>query len=129
MIIKDVKGMYEIKVDTRRCIAFTKCSGFWKKDDVDRFQKDHETKVIPAFKGKKWAKCVDLKEFRISQDAEAINNHNKYCEKQGLKTAALILDKAIVKMQMNNTSKGTGLDPKIFDNEIDASKWLSSIGH
>ncbi len=128
MLIKDSKGMYEIKVDASRCISYEKNNGFWSAEDFKRFHNDYVSKVVPCFKGKKWAKCSDLTEYKVSTIVDEVNAHNAYCESNGLNCAALIVDSPVVKMQMNRTAKGVGVNPVAFTDAAEADAWLKSQG-
>ncbi|EQB88332.1 hypothetical protein J2Z44_003369 [Clostridium punense] len=128
MLIKDVKGMYEIKVDTTRCISYEKNTGFWTAEDFKRFHNDYVNKVVPSFKGKKWAKCADLTEYKVSTIVDEVNELNTYCEKNGFVAAALIVSSAVVKMQMNRAVKGNGVNPVAFTDLAEADAWLKGQG-
>jgi len=38
MIIKDVNGKYELKIDTKRRIVYEQLKGIWDVDDFNRFE-------------------------------------------------------------------------------------------
>lgn len=128
MIIKDTKGMYELNVDTKRNVVFEKVDGLWTAEDLERYQQDYMTKVKPAFKGNKWAKCSDLRTYRTSNISAEMNKLMSWCFQNGLACGAIIVDSAIVKMQMERSTRGAGGEPTPFANLEDADKWLKTQG-
>ncbi|GAB6086471.1 hypothetical protein [Alkaliphilus crotonatoxidans] len=127
MVIKDVQGKYEIKVDTQRRIVYENPNGLWEKSDFERFKNDYINKVGPLIKGKKWAKYCDLIGYRTSNITDEIGELNIWCEENGLTHAALLVESAIIKMQMNRSVKGT-VYPQAFTDPKEADAWLKSQG-
>lgn len=130
MIIKDIHGLYEIKVDTERGIVFqTHFKGIFKTEVLLRMDKDYKTQVIPLLKGRKWAKFCDLRNYTLGNIAEEMNSHNKFCIENGMSCAALIVESAIVKMQMNRAGKEVALAPMAFTDFAEADQWLKEQGY
>lgn len=129
MLIRDLKGMYELKVDTARRLVYEKNVGFWTAEDFKRYREDYVNKIVPALKGKKWAKMCDLTEYKVSTIVDEINSLNEYCEKNGFCCAALIVENALVKMQMNRSVKGNGVNPMAFTDVNEADAWLKGQGY
>lgn len=127
MIVKDVLGKYELKVDVQRRIVYEKNEGMWTKEEFARLHNDYVTKIVPAFGGKTWAKCCNLVGYKTSDITDDIAEHNLWCEKNGFTHAALIVESAIIKMQMNRSVKG-GVFPMAFTDEKEADAWLRSQG-
>ncbi|MGB7606062.1 MAG: hypothetical protein WBL93_11375 [Lutisporaceae bacterium] len=128
MLIKDVSGKYEMEVNTQRGVVFEKIEGFWNLEDIQRYHQDYVTKVIPALKNKKWAKCSDVRTYKTSTIADELNKNMTLYIKNGLVGGAIIVESAIVKMHLNRSTKNIGLEPEPFDNFEDADKWLKSQG-
>ncbi|HCL4479991.1 TPA: hypothetical protein N2D99_002058 [Clostridium botulinum] len=131
MVIKDMQGgLYEIKVDTARKIVYqTHFSGIFDKESLERLDRDYKTKVIPLLKNKKWAKLVDLRNYKVRDIVEQMNQHNKYCIDNGMSHVALIVESVIVKMQMNRAGKNVEVSPTAFTDEKEARDWLSQKGY
>ena len=129
MIIKDEKGMYTLEIETKRNIVREKNTGFWTKEDIERFHKDYEKKVVPNFKGKPWAKYSDIRNYKTSDIGAEIGNHVQWAESTGMSACAIIVDSAISKRQMNN-SKADGLshEMQVFTDETEADEWLKAQG-
>lgn len=128
MLIKDVNGKYEMEVNTQRNILFEKIMGLWNADDIERYHKDCMAKVLPAFKGSKWAKCCDMRDYKTSSITEELNKKMAMYAQNGLVGGAIIVDSAIVKMQLSRSTKSIGLEPVPFDSVEEADKWLKSQG-
>lgn len=128
MVIKDVKGMYELTVDTTRNIVKEKMIGFLKDEDLERYHKEYENKIVPLFKGKKWTKLSDLTQFKASSISESGNKHLAWCFKNGMEPGAIVVENAIVKMQMNRLSKGNNVSPTAFTSVDEADAWLKAQG-
>lgn len=128
MIIKDVNGKYELEVNTQRGILFESILGFWDIEDLKRYHQDCVTKVLPAFKNKKWAKCSDVRTYKPSNIVDELNKNMTFYAENGLVGGAIIVDSAIVKMQLNRSTKNIGLIPEPFDSLEKADNWLKSQG-
>ena len=124
MIIKDAKGTYELKVDTQRGIVYETFNGFL---DMDSMHKDYVAKVGPLLKGKKWAKCSDMINYKTTtlDDGSA---HLAWCLENGMQQGAIIVASAIVKMQMNRMGKDSKINPVAFESLEEADTWLKSQG-
>lgn len=128
--IKDTQGLYELKVDAERKIVYENhFKGQFTSDALARMDKDYKEKVIPAFKGSKWAKLCDMRDYQIANNVDEMNAHVQYCIEHGFSHAALIVESAIVKMQMNRTGRNTPVPPNAFTDEKEADAWLKSVGY
>ncbi len=129
MIVKDVQGKYEMDINSQRGVVFETISGFWTLEDIQRYHQDYMNKVIPAMKNKKWAKCSDVRTYKASNITDELNKNMAVYAQNGLVGGALIVDSAIVKMQLSRSTKNIGLDPVPFDNLKEADEWLKSQGY
>ncbi len=128
MIVKDIKGMYKIEVDKSRNIVIETPMGLWKSEDVERFHKDYEAKVMPQLAGaKQWAILSDLRNYKTSNVVAELKNHVQWKTERGLHRAAIVVDSAINKMQMKRTG-GTAMEPMPFSTLEDAKGWLKEQG-
>ncbi|HEX3029025.1 MAG TPA: hypothetical protein VHT34_06945 [Clostridia bacterium] len=128
MEIKDSQGKYTLKFDTSRRVCYEKQIGFWNKDDVERFHNDYTTKVGPVLANKPWSKISDLREYKTSSINDAVAVHVKWMQDTKADCVAVIVDSAIVKLQMNNA--GAGLFKQMaFTDENEADKWLKAQGY
>ena len=128
MKVTDIKGMYTIEVSPNGTIVEEMQSGFWNTEDFKRFQADYTSKIAPLVKGKKWAKCCDVKEYKTSPITSELQAHTKWAATIGLCTGAIIVTSAIVKMNLNRSSLDT-VTPTMFDNKAEAIIWLESQGY
>jgi len=128
MIITDIKGMYTIEVSPNGTIVQEAQKGAWTVDDFKRFQAEYASKIAPLVKGKKWAKCSDVSEYKTSSISTELQSHIEWAVGLGLTAGAIVLKSAVVKMQMNRGS-GTLVSPKMFDNKAEAMSFLESEGY
>ncbi|MDF2592482.1 MAG: hypothetical protein K0S75_1948 [Clostridia bacterium] len=128
MKIKDVNGKYEIELNTQRGIVFEKIEGLWTLNDIQRYHQDYMSKVLPAFKDRKWAKCCDVRTYKASTITDELNKNMALYAQNGLVGGAIIVDSAIVKMQLSRSTRSIGLEPVPFDNLKDADEWLKTQG-
>jgi len=128
LLIKDVNGKYEMDVNTQRGVVFEKIEGFWNQEDLQRHHQDYITKIIPVLKNQKWAKCSDVRTYKTSTITDELNKNMELYAQSGLVGGAIVVDSAIVKMQLNRSSKSIGLEPEPFTSLEDADKWLKSQG-
>lgn len=129
MIIKDEKGLYTLDVDTTRNLVKEANVGFWQKEDFERFQKDYETKVVPLFKGKRWAKYSDLRTYKTSDIGNELAAHMAWAIKSGFSCGAMIVESAIIKRQMNNSISNMEIISQAFTDEKEADEWLRAQGY
>ncbi|HOP99985.1 MAG TPA: hypothetical protein PK604_03960 [Acetivibrio clariflavus] len=125
--VKDSKGLYEIKFDSTRRISYEKNSGFWHKEDIERYHDDYVKKVSQEFNGKPWAVCCDLRGYKTSNIGEEMEKHTQWKINSGMCCAAIIVSDTIVKMQLNRASGGK-YPQMAFTNEQEADEWLRSKG-
>jgi hypothetical protein len=131
MIVKDKKGKYEMKVDTAKKVVYEKNMGLWQKEDMIRQREDYK-KVFQELKKsgiKSWGKICDLREYKMSNIAEDVNEISQWFKENGQTHCAFVQPKSvIVKMQMNRVVKDIFVMAH-FDNLEDAEKWLAKEGY
>lgn len=128
MKVTDIKGKYTLEVSSNGTIVEEVQNGFWTTEDFKRFQADYVSKIAPLVKGKKWAKCCDVREYKTSAITSELQAHTKWAAGIGLCTGAIIVTSAIVKMNLKRGSSNT-VTPTMFDNKADAINWLVSEGY
>jgi hypothetical protein len=125
--VKDANRLYELSFDSSRHIAYEKSIGFWKKEDLARYH-DEYTKNLPMdFRGKPWAICCDLRDYKTSSISEEMQAHTQWKLSMGLKCGAIIVNDPIVIMQMNRAIDSK-CPQKAFSSMEEADKWLRSQG-
>jgi len=127
MKITDVKGMYTLEVNTNGTVVKEKSSGAWKPEDMKRYQKDYETKIAPLLKGKKWAKCSDLNDYKMSIIVDEMAQHVKWATGIGLTSGAIVVSNVVVKMQIKRGDAGL-TSPEAFGTEKEALDYLAGQG-
>lgn len=127
MEIKDANGKYTITVDTARNIAWETNIGVWTAEDLARFHNEYVTKIVPLFKGKDWAICSDVRQYKTSPIE--MDKHVAYKQANGAKLGCIIVESAVVKLQINKASAGSaGFKVQAVVNEQEANDWLKSNG-
>ena len=128
MEVKDLKGMYTIKVDTSRRVVTELIDGFFEKEDFARYHNDYVSKVLPVIgSSKPWATVSDLRNYKTSNIAEDIENHVKTKVENNLQKAAIVVGNVINKMQMKRVG-GSAMEPMPFETMEEADTWLKSQG-
>lgn len=128
MVIKDKEGKFTIKVDTKRAIVYEEPIGIWDQNDIERFHKNYTEKIVPLFKGRQWAKCCNLKGYKVSKIADNLKEHTMWAFNNGLKHTAMIVDSFVVQNQMKRTG-GDFIILDMFETFEEADQWLSSEGY
>mgnify|MGYP001580934398 FL=1 len=120
---------YELKVDVERKIVYEKFEGMFTKQAVANMKNDYKTKILPLFKGSKWAKYCDMRIYKLTDSQNELGEFVQYCTDNGMAHAALIVSSAIVKMQMNRVGKNVGVTPVAFTDEKEAEDYLKTAGY
>lgn len=128
MLITHPKGLYTIKYDSTRKIVYEAPVGLWTKEDYAEYHSQFENKIGPALGGQPWAICTDLRKYKISDLGDVIAKHTEWMQNNKLQHIALIVDSAIVKMQINRAVAGK-VPQQAFLNEEEAETWLKSKGY
>lgn len=127
MQITNSKGLYTINLDESKKIVFEATVGLWKREDYLEYHSQFENKIGPALKGQPWAICSDLRKYKMSDLGDVMAKHTEWMASNHLKCAAIIVDSAIVKMQMNRAIS-TKFPQQVFTSEEEAKSWLKSKG-
>jgi hypothetical protein len=128
MIIKDANGKYELKVDQARGIVYESFDGLLKGEDINNLHNDYVNKIYPLIKGKKWVKVSDMTGYKTSNIVDESDTHLAWCVANGMVPGAIIVESAIVKMQMNRASKNSDSAPTAFTTVAEADSWLKTKG-
>jgi hypothetical protein len=126
-MIKDTKGKYILEVDVNKRICFENPIGLWDKEDYARYHNEYVTQIASQFKGKNWAVCTDLRQYKTSDISDSMNEHAIWATQNGLTHCAYIVESAIIKMQMNRATKGK-MEQQAFTDIDEAKAWLASQG-
>lgn len=127
MEITDSKGKYKIKVDAIRNISWETNIGVWTQEDLDRLQAEYAANILPLFQGKEWAVSSDVRQYKTSQID--MDKHVAWKHANGAKLGVIIVESAVVKLQINKASSGSkGFTVQATVNEEEAGEWLASQG-
>lgn len=127
MLISNPKGLYTIKYDEARKVVFEAPVGLWTKEDYSEYHSQFENKLGPALGGKPWAICSDLRKYKISDLGDVMAKHTEWLGNNNLQYGAIIVDSAIVKMQINRAISSK-FPQQAFLDEKEADEWLKSKG-
>lgn len=133
MKIKDLQGKYILKGDIQRGIIYEWNIGYWRSQDIERFQNDYAKNIVPLFKGKPWAKCCDLRDYKTSMITEEIKEHVKWCIQNGNTVAVIIVNgldiyKSVIELQMKIAAKHSGHLVWYCTDREEAEQWLRERG-
>ena len=120
---------YELKVDFERKIVYEKFKGMFTKKAIANMKNDYKIKILPLFKGSKWAKCCDMIIYNLSDSQNELREFVQYCSDNGMAQAALIVSNVVVKMQMYRVGKNVGVTPVVFTDQKEAEDYLKTVGY
>lgn len=125
MVIKDLKGMYILRVDEINKIVYECIKGHFEKVDYLRYQKDYKENIMPIMGIHPWVKCIDLKKYEVSDITEEICKHIDWANENGLALLIAIVDNSIVKLQLKRKNCPRLL---IVKSQEEAENHLKSMG-
>jgi hypothetical protein len=127
MIISHPRGLYTILVDTSRRIVYEAPLGVWKKEDYMEYHSLYMNVIVPTLGEGAWSICTDLRKYRISDIEDVMNHHIDWLSENNIKYCAIIVDSAMVKIQIDKVLN-TKILQQAFLEEAEADMWLKSIG-
>ncbi|MGB8455077.1 MAG: hypothetical protein WCD89_22450 [Anaerocolumna sp.] len=127
MLITHPKGFYTINYDTARKVVYEAPVGLWTKEEYAEYHSQYVNKIGPAMGKQPWAICTDLRKYKMSDLGEVMAKHVEWMADNNAKFSAMIVDSAIVKMQINRAISGK-IPQQAFLNETEADEWLKSKG-
>lgn len=127
MFISHPEGRYTIQYDPDKNLVFEAPIGLWNKDYYKEYHSQYVEKIGPILNGKPWAIRSDLRKYKISDLTPLLAMHTDWLAANNLQSAAIIVDNAIVKMQINRAISSKFIQ-KAFLTEEEADEWLRSKG-
>jgi hypothetical protein len=127
MLITHPKGLYTIKYDAARKVVYEAPVGLWTKEEYAEYHSQYVNKIGPEIGKQPWAICTDLRKYKISDLGDVMAKHIEWLTENNVKYSAMIVDSAIVKMQINR-AVGVKIPQQAFLNETEAEEWLKSKG-
>lgn len=127
MLIAEPNGLYTINYDSGRKVVFQSPAGLWTKENYHEYHMQFVNKIGPALGKKPWALCTDFRKYKLSDLGDEIKIHTEWMYENNLQCSAVIVDSAIVKMQMNRVMDGK-VPQQAFLSEAEAEEWLKSKG-
>ncbi|SHM32255.1 hypothetical protein SAMN02746066_01587 [Anaerosporobacter mobilis DSM 15930] len=127
MLISNPKGLYTINYDPVKKLVKEAPVGLWTKEDYAEYHSQFENKIGPALGNQPWAICSDLRKYKVSDLGEIMAKHTDWLANNNLKYGAVIVDSAIVKMQINRAISSK-FEQQAFLTEEEADVWLKSKG-
>lgn len=127
MLITHPKGLYTINYDSARKVVTDIPIGLWSKENYLEYHDEYVNKIVPAIGKQSWATCTDLRKYKMSDLGDVMAKHVEWLADNNVKFAAVIVDSAIVKMQINRAVAGR-IPQQAFLNEAEADQWLKSKG-
>ncbi len=128
MFISHPRGLYTIMVDTSRRIVYEAPVGVWTKEDYREYHNLYINVIVPTLGEGGWSLCTDLRKYRMSDVDEDVNNHIEWLREKNVQYSGMIVDSAIIKMQMDKIMK-TRIPQQTFLDEAEADMWLKSNGY
>lgn len=127
MLITNPNGLYTIEYDSTRKVVFEAPVGLWKKEDYAEYHDQFVNKIGPAIGKQPWAICSDLRKYKISDLGDVMAKHVEWLAENNVQYSAMVVDSAIVKMQINR-AVGSQIPQQAFLSVEEAKEWLQSKG-
>lgn len=127
MLVTHAKGLYSINYDPDKKLVYETPVGLWTKEDYEEYHSQYENKIGPAIGKQPWVIVSDLRKYKMSDLGEVMAKHTAWMADNNLQCAAVIVDSAIVKMQINRAISSK-FPQQAFLNEDEAMAWLKSKG-
>lgn len=127
MTITHPKGLYTIKVDTARKIVHEAPVGLWTKEEYQEYHQQYEQKVAPLITKEPWAILCDMTKYKMSDLGDVLAKHADWLANNNCKMTAMVVDSAIVKMQINRAVSGK-IAQQAFTSVDEADAWLKTKG-
>lgn len=127
MVISHPRGLYTIMVDTVRRIVYEAPVGLWTKDNYMEYHNLFIEVILPTLGEGAWSICTDFRKYRMSDLEDVMVNHLDWLSENNVKFSGLIVDSAIIRMQINKVM-GTRIPQQAFLDEAEADHWLKSKG-
>lgn len=127
MLITNSKGLYTIHVDTASKLVYEVPVGLWTKEDYAQYHKEFEEVIGPMLNKEPWVMLSDLRKYKVSDLGQVMEKHIEWLTNNNVMYIALIVENAIVKMQVNRALGGK-IVQEAFLNEKEAEAWLKSKG-
>jgi len=129
MEIKDSQHKFLFRLDQQRNILYYEQIGIWSVEDFDRFY-DKYKEMVKYINKKPWAVLDNLKGYKPSTQVtpEMMNSIVNLAIENGISCAAILLESATLKMQLNRSNSEKRVQITYFDDEEEAFQWLESKG-
>ncbi len=122
---------FTIEADLERKIIKEKIYGIWKEDTARSYH-DEFIKVAAPLTGGKWAKLIDLNNWRSSYPGvvDVIGEHLGWCRENGMVLSVNIIKNPVTQNQLKRMFSigGTGEMSKIFKCLSEGDKYLKENG-
>lgn len=128
MMISHPKGLYSINYDSNKRTVYETPVGLWTKEDYAEYHSQFENKIGPAVGSQPWALVTDLRKYKMSDLGDVMAKHTEWLANNNVACAAVIVDSAIVKMQINR-AVGSKFPQQAFLDEEEAMTWLKTKGY
>jgi hypothetical protein len=126
-----MKKYYEFEIISERRIIREKAYGVWTKEIAEQFLQDFKKAAKPLL-GDSWAKLVDLKDWKTSQQdtVDIVAKHLEWARTHGMAYSANIIPSATARMQVRRMMQqgGTSDFSDVFETEDAALEWLKENG-
>lgn len=127
MMITHPKGLYSINYDADKRVVYEAPVGLWTKEDYEEYHSQFVDKIGPALSKQPWVIVSDLRKYKMSDLGDVMAKHTEWLAENNLQYGAVIVDSAIVKMQINRAISSKFLQ-QAFLNEDEAMAWLKTKG-
>ena len=122
---------FTIEADLDRKVIKEKIYGIWKEDTARSYHEEF-VKVATPLTGGKWAKLIDLNNWRSSypEVVDIVGEHLVWCRENGMILSVNIIENPVTHGQLKRMFLigGTAGMSKIFKSAQDGDKFLKESG-
>lgn len=127
MMITHPRGLYSINYDPDKKLIYETPVGLWTKEDYNEYHEQYVNKIGPVIGKQPWAAITDVRKYKMSDLGDVMAKHTDWLVENNIQCAAVIVDSAIVKMQINR-AVSSKFPQQAFLNEDEAAAWLKTKG-
>jgi hypothetical protein len=127
MTIQSPSGKYTTTYDPARKVVIEQPVGAWTLEDFNAYNEEFSSKIISTIKMQPWSLLCDMSKYVISDLGNSISERVDWLASVNVQYAAMVVDSAAVKMQMNRAS-GNKIPTQAFTSREEANDWLKSKG-
>lgn len=127
MTIQYSSGSCTTTYDPVRKLVYETPVGSWVEEDYKAYNQAFSSKIMSQIKDQPWSILCDMTKYIISDLGSSLQERVEWLASANVQFAAIVVDSASVKMQMNRVASNK-IPMKAFTSVEEADAWLKSKG-